>query len=119
MSASATAPTPREAKEKEARSTSDSEASQPETPCANRFEFGVVVPMQEQSVQTVADAQLSRWVLLVGAPHRLLTDQGTQVELAVVQNLCTISAFDNVPTTAYYPGNGAGERLNRMRERGR
>ena len=81
-------------------------------------EFGVAAPISEQSAQTGADAQLSRLVLLVEALHRLLTDPETHVESAVVQNLCTIWHIDKVPTTAYYQGNGAGERLNQTSNRG-
>ena len=35
--------------------------------------FGLASTMPEQSAQTVADALLSRWVLLCVGPSRLLT----------------------------------------------
>ena len=65
-------------------------------------------PLPSQSAETVADALLSQWVLLFGAPRRLLTDQGANLESAVVQNLCPIWRIDKVRTTAFHPaGNGA------------
>ena len=57
-------------------------ASPSETPCGNRciltmrdiFSiFGLAYTMPEQSAQTVADALLSRWILLFVDPSRLLT----------------------------------------------
>ena len=69
--------------------------------------------MPEQSAQTVADALLSRWVLLVGAPRRLRIDQGANFESAVVQNLWTIWRIDKVRTKAYdHLGKRALKRLN-------
>ena len=56
--------------------------------------FGVAAPMQEQSAQTVADALLSRWVLIIGAPRRLLTDKGANFESAIVLILCTVWRID-------------------------
>ena len=111
---------------KEGRSTSASEASLPETPRANRYvlpmvylstEFAVAAPMLERSARTVADALLSRCVLLFGALRRLFTDHGPNVESAVVQNLFTIWCINKVPNTAYHrAGNGACARLNQTRK---
>ena len=94
-------------------------ASLPETARANRYiltmvdlftKFGVAAAMPDQSAQTVADTLLARWVLLFGAPRRLLTDQGANFESAIVENLCTIWRIDKVRTTAYLPQ--ATERAN-------
>ena len=103
-------------------------ASLPETPRSNRYvltmidlftKFGVDPHMPDLSARTVADALLSRWVLLGAAPRRMLTDQGTNFESAVVQNLWTIWRIDKVRTTAYHPaGNGACDRLNQTIKRG-
>ena len=94
----------------------------PETPLANRYiltminlltKFGVAAPMPDQSEQTVADALLSQWVMLIRAPpRRLLTDQGANFESALVQKRWTIWPIDKLRTTAYNPAdNGACERL--------
>ena len=79
-------------------------ASMPQTPRTNPYiltmsdlfrKFAVAAPMPEQSAQTVADSILSRWVLLLWAPWRFLTDQGDNFESAVVQKLCTIWRLEN------------------------
>ena len=75
--------------------------------------------MPDHFAPPVADALLSRWVLLFGAARRLLTDQGANFESAVVQNLCTIWRIDKVRTPPYHPpGNGECERLNQTINRG-
>ena len=67
----------------------------------------------------MADALLSRWVLLFGAPRRLLTDQRANVESPIVQNLCTIWRIEKVRTMAYYPpSEGACESRNQTSKRG-
>lgn len=71
-------------------------ATLPESPPANRYfvkmsdlfsKLGVAATMPEQSAHTVADAILSRGLLLFGARRRLLTDQGANFESAREQNL--------------------------------
>ena len=52
--------------------------------------FGVAAPMPDQTAQTVVDALLARWILLLRAPRRLLSDQGANFESAQVQNLCAL-----------------------------
>ena len=103
-------------------------ASLPETPRAKRYiftmshlftKFGVAAAMPEQSAQTVADAVLSRRVLLFAGPRRLFIEQGANFDSATMKNLCRIWRIDKVPTTAYHPaGNGACERLNQTIRRG-
>ena len=81
--------------------------------------FGVAAQMPEQSAQTVADSLLSPWVLLDGAPGRLVPDQRSNFESVEVQNLSTIWRIDKVRTTPYDPAaNGACERLNQRIKRG-
>ena len=65
--------------------------------------FGVSAPMPDQSAQTVADTLFARRVLHIGAPRRLLTDQGANFDMAIVQNLCTLWRIDKVRSTAYHP----------------
>ena len=69
--------------------------------------------MPEQSAQIFADVLLSRWVMLLGAPGRLLTDQRANFESAIVYYMCTIWRIEKVRSTAYQAaGNGVCERLN-------
>ena len=81
--------------------------------------FVVAGPMPEQSALTVADPLLARWVLLFGAPRRLVPYQGANLESATEKNLCTIWRIDKLLTTAYQPaGTGAFVRLNQTSKRG-
>ena len=65
--------------------------------------FGVAAPMPDQTAQTVVAALLARWILLLGAPRRILSDQGANFESAQVQNLCALWRIEKVRTTAYHP----------------
>ena len=81
--------------------------------------FGVAAPMGDQTAQTVCDTLLARWILLFGAPRRLLTDQGQNFESSTLANLCNLWRIDKIRTTSYHPaGNGACERLNQTIKHG-
>ncbi|KAF0096477.1 MAG: hypothetical protein FD144_5878, partial [Rhodospirillaceae bacterium] len=79
----------------------------------------VAIPLPNQLATTVGEAFLHHWVLIFGAPMRLLTDRGLNFESAVIANLCTMWRIDKVRTTAYHPaGNGACERVNQTIKHG-
>ncbi|VDP93771.1 unnamed protein product [Echinostoma caproni] len=73
-----------------------------------------VVPLDRMDAETVASAIVGRWVNCWGTPCQLHSDQGSNFESALVQELCRSLGIDKTRTTAYYPqGNGQTERTNR------
>lgn len=77
--------------------------------------FGIATPMPDQTLQTLIDILLSRWILPLGAQRGILSDQGANLELAQVQNLRVHCRIEKVPTTPYQKsGKGACERLNQI-----
>ncbi|KAJ8962126.1 hypothetical protein NQ318_018083 [Aromia moschata] len=54
-----------------------------------------VLPNQEAS--TAADASITHWIYLFGVPLEVHSDQGTNVELNLFQNVCR--TFNNTTTT--------------------
>ena len=52
--------------------------------------------MTDQTAQTVVDALLARWILLLGAQRRILSDQGANFESAQVQNLSALLRIEKV-----------------------
>ena len=72
------------------------------------------IPLPDQKAETVAYAFFANWVCRYGVPERVHTDQGTQFEGALFQNLCDLLKIHKSRTTPYHPqGNGKIERFNR------
>ena len=81
--------------------------------------YVVAVPVPNQNAHTITDAVLNHWILVFGAPRRILTDQGANFESAVFTNLCLLWHVKKSRTTAYHPAtNGACERVNQTLKRG-
>ena len=79
----------------------------------------VAVALPNQLARSIARAILENWILVFGAPHRLLSDQGVNFESSVISNLCAIWRIDKVRTTSYHPaGNGVCERANQTIKKG-
>ena len=67
------------------------------TKLGNKYVFVIIdvftkycqaVPTSNQTAETLVDKFTSDWLLRFGAPHRLLSDQGTAFESAQFQNMC-------------------------------
>ena len=92
------------------------------TAVGNRYVFVMIdvftkycraTPTPNQTAETLADRFTNEWILQLGAPHRVLSDQGTAFESALFQNMCTLWRIDKRRTTPYHPcGNGVCERVN-------
>ena len=81
--------------------------------------YVVAVPLPNQFAITICDALMNRFVLINGAPFRLLSDQGANFESSIFTNLCTLWRIQKIRTTAVHPaGNGACERVNRTLKKG-
>ncbi len=77
------------------------------------------VPLPDQTAKTVADAFLNCWIYDLGAPFRLLSDQGVNFESQVFHNLCLFWHISKVRTTPYHPSsNGVCERVNQTIKHG-
>ena len=81
--------------------------------------FGLAAPIPDQTAPTVVDMLLARWILLLGAPGRILSDQDANFESAQVQDLCALWRIEKVRTTSsHLAGKGACERLKQSIKRG-
>ena len=69
------------------------------TSAGNRYVFVMIdiftkycraTPTSNQTAETLTDRFTHDWILLLGAPHRLLSAQGTAFESALFQNMCTL-----------------------------
>ena len=52
--------------------------------------YVVTVPLKDMTVATVADAIVTEWIMSYGAPDGLHTDQGTNVNSYLVQDICRL-----------------------------
>ena len=72
------------------------------------------LPIPNITAVTVARAFVNHWVSRYGAPEHLHSDQGSQFEAAVFQEMCKLLGVRKTRTTPYHPqGNGCVERVNR------
>lgn len=72
------------------------------------------VPLQNISAKSCAQAFLMNWVSRFGIPETLVSDQGTQFESALFNELLSFLGITRMRTTAYHPQtNGAIERSHR------
>ena len=71
----------------------------PMTPRGNKYiltmidlftRYVVAVALPNQHALTVCDALINRFVLIYGAPSRILSDQGRNFESAIFANFCTL-----------------------------
>ncbi len=72
-----------------------------------------IVPSQDKSARSAAQALLSAWVARYGPPRRLLSDQGTEFCNEIFTALARPLDIEHHTTFAYHPeGNGMCERRN-------
>ena len=77
--------------------------------------YVVTVPLKDMTAATVANAIVEEWLMRYGAPDVLNTDQGTNFNSDLMQDLCRPLMIDKTRTTLYHPqGNGQVERFNRV-----
>ena len=70
-------------------------------------------PLVNQQAETVAEAIVSEWATRFGAPYELHSDQGSNFESAVFQEMCKLLGVDKTRTTPMHPqSDGQVERFN-------
>lgn len=83
--------------------------------CIDRFtDWMEVIPISDQTAQTVAKAFYTNWIARFGVPHTVICDRGAQFKSELFKNLSNICGINLQHTTAYHPQcNGKIERLHR------
>ncbi|GFT38281.1 transposon Tf2-6 polyprotein [Nephila pilipes] len=72
------------------------------------------IPLPDIRAETVADNLLKGWIARFGTPLVITTDQGTQFEAQLFQELSKLIGFKRNRTTSYHPqANGCIERCHR------
>ena len=75
--------------------------------------FAFAYPMRNQEAQTVAKLLLENVICLVGAPDRILTDQGPNFESQLFRELCKSLGVEKIRTSPYEAStNGITERFH-------
>jgi hypothetical protein len=96
----------------------------PETAKGNKYiltfqdelsKFLVATPIQRQDAETVAREFVTKVILKVGTPNKILTDQGSNFLSEIFKNTCKMSKIKKLQTTAFHPeSNGGLERSHRV-----
>ena len=77
--------------------------------------YAVTVALQDMTAATVANAIIDEWIMKFGAPDVIHTDQGSNFNSELMQDICRIFMIEKTRTTPYHPqGNGQVERFNRV-----
>ena len=77
--------------------------------------YAVTVALQDMTVATVANAIIDEWIMKFGAPDVIHTDQRTNFNSELMQDICRIFMIEKTRTTPYHPqGSGLVERFNRV-----
>ena len=72
------------------------------------------VPIEDQRAVTVAHAVYAEWITRYGVTEQIYSDNGTQCESALFEELCLAIGIDKTRATPYRPqANGKCERFNR------
>ena len=94
----------------------------PETSSGNKYILVVsdyftkwveAYPMPNQETVTIANVLVNEFISRFGVPLLLHSDQGSQFESSLFQELCSLLGIDKTRTTAYHPqSDGLVERFN-------
>ena len=68
-------------------------------------------PVPNEQAVTVAEKIASEWVCRYGAPQCLHSDQGTNFESAMFQEMCALLGIDKTRTTPFHPQSDGGGAL--------
>ena len=96
---------------------------EPPTPHGNRYILVIVdyltkwaeaYAMPNQTSETVAKILVNEFICRFGIPSQIHSDQGTQFEAALFQQMCHLLGMRKTRTTAFHPqSDGQTERQNR------
>ena len=91
-----------------------------ESPAGNKYcliitdwftKFVEIHPMKNQEAETVARIIADKFVSRYGVPREIHTDQGTQFESQLFQELCALLGINKTRTTSFHPqSDGQSER---------
>jgi transposase InsO family protein len=74
----------------------------------------VMVPMQDQTAETVASVLVKHWILKFGVPAVILSDQGSNFMSELFRGVCNLLQIRQLRTSPGHPeGNGRCERVHR------
>lgn len=95
----------------------------PETTSYNRYimvvtdyftKYSEAYPIPDITASTAATVLVSEFICRFGVPRQIHTDQGSQFESTLFQEVCQLLGIDKTRTTPFRPcSNGQVERLNR------
>ncbi len=72
------------------------------------------VPLSSSSARACADALCSTWISLLGVPHTITSDRGSQLISSLWTNLSSFLNMSHITITAFHPqSNGLLERFHR------
>ena len=73
------------------------------------------IPLPNQTAEEVAKATVENFIVRMGCPLEIITDQGSNFESNLFSELCRLLEIAKRRTTPYHPSaNGQVERLNRV-----
>ena len=77
--------------------------------------YAVTVALQDMTAATVANAIIDEWIMKLGSPDVIHTDQGSKFNSELMQDFCRIFMIEKTRTTPYHPqGNGQVESFYRV-----
>ena len=77
--------------------------------------YVVTVALQDMTAATVANAIIDEWIMNIGAPAVIHTDQGSNFNCELMHDICRNFMVEKTRTTPYHPhGNGQVEIFNRV-----
>ena len=71
--------------------------------------YALAVMMKDQMAKTIAKVLYERFIVVFGAPAKLLSDWGVNFTSVLVEELCTAFGIQKCRTTAYHQCNGQVE----------
>ena len=76
--------------------------------------YAMTVALQDMTAATVVNTIIDEWIMNFGAPDVIHTDQGTNSNMELRQDICRIFIIEKTRTTPYHPqGNGQVEWFNK------